>query len=103
MSRGESEIVGWGGLNVDPHDSGWGVEVSYFFAPAWWGRGFATELVRASLAHAFGGIALREVSAFARPESAASIRVLEKAGFAFLRFEPRLERNHYVAKKRTLP
>ena len=96
MSRGESRIVGWGGLNVDPHDHGWGVEVSYFLDPACWGRGFATELVRASLDHAFGALALPEVGAFARPDNAASIRVLEKAGFAFVRFEPRLERNHYA-------
>jgi RimJ/RimL family protein N-acetyltransferase len=99
VTRAESCVVGWGGLNVDPADPGWGVEVSYFFAPTVWGRGFATELVRASLGVAFGALGLSEVGAFARPENAASIRVLEKAGFAFLRFEPRLERNHYAIAK----
>ena len=43
-----------------------------------------------------GALALPEVGAFARPENAASIRVLEKAGFRLLRFEARLERNHYT-------
>ncbi|WP_328187674.1 GNAT family N-acetyltransferase [Marinobacter sp. OP 3.4] len=45
--RSETEVIGWGGLNIDPFDPGWGVEVSYFFDPAHWGRGFATELVLA--------------------------------------------------------
>ena len=29
------------------------------------------------------------------PDNIASIRVLEKCGFAFLRYEPSLGRNHY--------
>lgn len=93
--RAESRVVGWGGLSVDPHEPGWGVEVSYFIHRAHWGRGLASELVRASLDHAFGALGLAEVGAFARPENTASIRVLENAGFRLLRYEPRLERNHY--------
>jgi ribosomal-protein-alanine N-acetyltransferase len=93
--RSEARVIGWGGLGADPFAPGWGVEVSYFLDPAHWGRGFATEVVRASLEHGFARLALPAIGAFARPENAASIRVLEKCGFTFLRYEPALARNHY--------
>jgi [ribosomal protein S5]-alanine N-acetyltransferase len=95
LNRGDSRVIGWGGLNVDPFDCDWGVEVSYFFHPEFWGRGLATELVRYSLHHAFQDCSLSRVDAFAMRENTGSIRVLEKCGFALLRYEPRLERNHY--------
>jgi RimJ/RimL family protein N-acetyltransferase len=92
----DGQIVGWGGLSVDPEQPGWGLEVSYDFARTAWGCGYATELVVLSLAHAFGPMAAPEVHAFAKPQNAASIRVLEKCGFSRLRFEPALERDHYL-------
>lgn len=93
-------LVGWGGLSVDPHEPGWGLEVSYAFSPSAWGQGYATELVRASLAEAFEVLSAPEVHAFAKPENAASIRVLDKCGFAYLRHEPSLQRSHFVARPR---
>lgn len=96
--RAEDRVVGWGGLGVDPFDPGWGPEVSYFFAPDVWGRGLATELVQASLAHGFEALALPAIGAFARPDNTASIRVLEKCGFRLLGWEPALERNHYEVR-----
>jgi ribosomal-protein-alanine N-acetyltransferase len=96
LLRAEAKIIGWGGLNIDPFDPGWGVEVAYFFAPAYWGRGLATELVQASVEEGFGRHGLGEINAFVHRENCASARVLEKCGFRFRRFEPRLERNHYV-------
>jgi ribosomal-protein-alanine N-acetyltransferase len=93
--RAESRVVGWGGLGIDPFEPGWGVEVSYFLAPAYWGRGLATEIVRASLEHGFVKLSLAVIGAFAKPENGASIRALERCGFAFLGYEPALERNHY--------
>ena len=93
--RAESRIIGWGGLNIDPFDPGWGVEVAYFFHPSYWGRGFATELVRASLEHGFLQHGLETIRAFAHRENIGSIRVLEKCGFRFAGFEPQLDRNRY--------
>jgi RimJ/RimL family protein N-acetyltransferase len=99
VHRGDERVVGWGGLNVDPHAPGWGTEVIYFMHPSYAGRGLATEVVQASLRHGFGDLALGEIGAFARPENIASARVLEKCGFQLLRYEPALERNHYAARR----
>jgi RimJ/RimL family protein N-acetyltransferase len=48
---------------------------------SFWGRGYATEAVRAVVAHAFGPLGLRRIGAGAYATNPASIRVLEKAGF----------------------
>jgi ribosomal-protein-alanine N-acetyltransferase len=48
---------------------------------ALWGRGYATEAVRAVVAHAFGPLGLHRIQAGAYATNAASIRVLEKVGF----------------------
>jgi RimJ/RimL family protein N-acetyltransferase len=94
--RAESRIIGWGGLNVDPFDPGWGVEVAYFFHPAsYWGRGFATELVQTSLEQGFAQHNLETIGAFTHRENVGAIRVLEKCGFRFTGFEPQLNRNRY--------
>jgi ribosomal-protein-alanine N-acetyltransferase len=100
LTRSEGRIIGWGGLYQDPFEPGWGVEVGYFFHPTAWGRGFATELVRASLDVADRVLKLPEVRAFARAQNIASRRVLEKAGFEVVRFVPELERLLY---RRTRP
>lgn len=100
--RGTGTVLGWGGLGVDPFDPGWGPEVSYFLAPAAWGRGLATELVAAALSLAFDELAMPAVSAFAMAENHASLRVLDKCGFEFLRDEPTLERRHYRATRATV-
>jgi ribosomal-protein-alanine N-acetyltransferase len=91
----EDRVVGWGGLCKDPEAPKWGVEVVYYFDRAYWGRGLATELVRAALELAFDDLGLEEVGAFARPENLASVRVLEKCGFRRLRYVPELERDEF--------
>lgn len=97
--RAAARIIGWGGLNIDPFDPGWGVEVAYFFDPTCWGQGYATELVRASIEHGFAQPGLPEIGAFAHPQKAASIRVLEKCGFVYGSYEPQLTRNRYVIRR----
>jgi RimJ/RimL family protein N-acetyltransferase len=51
----------------------------------WWGQGLATEAAVAWLRYAFEGLGLTEVIAFSHPENRASVRVMEKCGFEFLR------------------
>jgi ribosomal-protein-alanine N-acetyltransferase len=97
--RAEGCVIGWGGLSIDPFDPGWGIEVSYYFHPAYWGRGFATELVRATLQYGFVVLGLEAIGAFVRPANVASVRVLEKCGFTLRGYEPRLERNRYEIQR----
>ena len=94
-------VIGWGGLSIDPLAPKWGIEVSYFVSRAAAGSGFASEIVRAALDHAFDDLGIDRVRAFARPENAASLRVLAKYGFRFVRHEPELERHHYEVMRGT--
>jgi len=95
IDKAAGAIVGWGGLLEDPFDPGWGIEVGYWFASAAWGKGYATELVRACLAEARDRLHLSELRAFVRPGNAASQRVLEKAGLVRQHFVLELERYLY--------
>jgi ribosomal-protein-alanine N-acetyltransferase len=95
VTKADDRIVGWGGLYDDPFESGWGVEGGYYFHPASWGQGYATELVAVCMSLADDVLRLPEVKAFARPENLGSRRVLENAGFEAVRFVPEMERVLY--------
>lgn len=57
-------------------------EVGYWLAPAWWGRGIATAAVRALAGYAFDAEDLLRLHAMVFANNPASMRVLEKAGWA---------------------
>jgi RimJ/RimL family protein N-acetyltransferase len=57
------------------------VEILYAVTSARWGRGFATEMVRAAAAHA----GIPDLVCFTLATNAASRRVMEKAGFRYER------------------
>ena len=56
-------------------------EIGYWVGAPFWGRGYATEAVRALIDQAFGDLGHDAVDASARTSNAASRRVLEKCGF----------------------
>ncbi len=89
------ETIGWGGLYEDPFDRRWGIEVAYTFARSAWGKGYAGELVAFCLDHARDQLGLKELVAFSHVENIGSRRVIERAGFAFERYLPDMERNFY--------
>lgn len=103
LGRTGGQIVGWGGLYIDPFDPVWGVEVGYFFRPSAWGQGYATELTTACTVLADAVFKLPEVIAFARPENLDSRRVLEKNGFEVVRFVPEMERFLYRRGRHGMP
>jgi [ribosomal protein S5]-alanine N-acetyltransferase len=74
-------LVGWGGFKGAPDADG-AVEIGYAIAPAWEGRGVATAAVGAMLREAWDAPEVRCVVAHTLPETNASVRVLEKSGFA---------------------
>ena len=70
-------IIGVCGL--DPREDG--PEIGYWLGVDYWGRGYATEAVRALIDHAFGELGYEALAAGARVSNPASRRVLEKCGF----------------------
>ena len=80
--RETRRLIGSGGLQVHSRRFRQG-EISYIIHPELWGRGYASELGAASLAHAFGAVGLGDVVAFTQPNNAASRRVMEKLEFAY--------------------
>jgi RimJ/RimL family protein N-acetyltransferase len=74
--KASGEFVGFGGLR-----SLFGTpEVVYHLAKAHWGKGFATELGRASLSYGFNEHRFARIVAIAKPGNAASIHVMQKLG-----------------------
>lgn len=82
--RATGRMVGTFGVTSDKHRGG-EVSLGYVLHPDVWGRGFATELVTrgADQVAMLRGVTL--LKAFIRPENKASIRVIEKAGFTYVR------------------
>ena len=56
------------------------VDVGYRFLPEHWGKGYATEAGRASIAFGFETLRLERIIALVLPENLGSIRVIEKLG-----------------------
>ena len=95
IAKTTGATIGFGGLYEDPFDPGWGVEVGYFFAPAAWGKGYATELTLFCIALAKQQAGWPMLRAFAHPQNFASQRVLLKSGFQRERFVPDMQRFLY--------
>jgi RimJ/RimL family protein N-acetyltransferase len=74
--------IGWGGLQYSAIGIGERLTFGYAIAPDAWGRGYATEIARASVAHAFDVLGFDELHASVLSTNGASRRVLEKAGLA---------------------
>jgi RimJ/RimL family protein N-acetyltransferase len=56
-------------------------DLGYWLGAAYWGKGYATEAVRALIDYAFGALGHDALHAGARVSNPASRRVLQKCGF----------------------
>ncbi|UPT76145.1 MAG: GNAT family N-acetyltransferase [Elusimicrobiota bacterium] len=74
-----------GHAELKPRAGEEGLELVYFLAREAQGRGLGTELVGALVRH--GLTETKRLLATVHPDNARSVKVLEKAGFAFLRRE----------------
>lgn len=79
-SAGLPLLIGGGGFKGLPSEDGT-VEIGYSIVEEYYGRGLATEAVRALVAWAFGDARVGRIIAETLPHLRASQRVLEKNGF----------------------
>ena len=80
FSDATGQAVGWGGLQWSTIGIGERLTVGYAVAPALWGRGYATEIARASVADAFLRRGADDVRASILSTDTPSRAVAEKAG-----------------------
>lgn len=85
----DGEAAGGVGLELQGDVYRRSAELGYWLGAAHWGRGIATEAVRAVTAHGFEALGLGRIYAAVFEWNSASRRVLEKAGYAL---EGRLRR-----------
>ena len=74
-----------GRIGLWPLDGSEEVELAYILGKPFWGKGIATEASLLCLDFAFRQLGLDHVAAVAVPENGASLRVMEKLGFTFVR------------------
>lgn len=79
---GEARFIGVVGLTWVPYEAHFtpAVEIAWRLAPAYWGRGYATEAARAALACGFETLGLVEIVAITTPGNTRSRRVMERLG-----------------------
>jgi ribosomal-protein-alanine N-acetyltransferase len=83
---GEYVLVGFCGFwhfHDPPH-----LELLYGIAPAYWNRGFATEIASAMIRYGFDELGFERIDASTDAPNRPSIRVMEKAG---MKFEKRVD------------
>jgi [ribosomal protein S5]-alanine N-acetyltransferase len=104
VERGRGVVVGDAGLNP-LGGRGPDVELGYTVARADWGRGYATEIGRALVDHAFTTLGVSRVVAQVEPANAASRHVLEKLGMTAREERVAYGRPHllYAVERRPAP
>lgn len=82
----DERAIGWIGIGPSERYPGAGeLGFGYMLHPNHWGRGYATEAVRATLDFGFTARGGRRASAWCDAANRASARVLERAGLRFVR------------------
>ena len=83
--RDSGELVGRGGITRIWLDGAHRYEVGWALFGQHWGRGYATEIGRASLRFAFDELHVDEVVAFTEPHNTRSRAVMERLGMTYRR------------------
>ena len=88
VPKEDGPLIGFCGLQPLPDMPE--IEIGWWLARAWWGRGLATEAARAALRDGFERIGLERIVSIAQPANIASIAIMRKLGMQFERIaEPR--------------
>jgi RimJ/RimL family protein N-acetyltransferase len=84
-TRAEGAFAGLCGLLVQEVEGETELEVGYHLAPAWRGRGLATEAARATMRYAFDRLGAERIVSIILPDNAASIAVARRNGLVYER------------------
>ena len=79
------------------------IHIGYALFPNHWGRGFADELVKAGLAHAYRELKLPSVVAVTHSQNLASQKILLNNSFEYTGFYKAGERNEFLYRHRGRP
>lgn len=90
----DGAAVGW--ISLVPLEDGGRIQLAYRLCRAAWGHGYATLAGRLLCGHAWRVLDVPELVAVVWPGNQASIRVLEKLGFAFSAYEQHYDRSTAV-------
>ena len=85
VTRDDGRTIGFCGLKAWDVEGRREVEIGYRFAPAFWGRGLATEAAAAARDAGFGRYGLERLVSLIEAENVASWRVAEKVGMSYER------------------
>lgn len=81
-TKGDDRLIGFAGF-ARPSDRPGITEIIYAFLPAYWGRGFATEIAAGLVGFGFERAGLDRIEATVDPANDPSKRVLEKIGMTY--------------------
>jgi [ribosomal protein S5]-alanine N-acetyltransferase len=100
IEKATREVIGFAGPRACAALGDDDIEIGFVLARTAWGKGYAAEIGRGQLVHAFGVLGCRRVLGLAAPGNTASIATLRRIGMAFacsLDLTGRGRRNVYVA------
>jgi len=81
LSKENERVVG--SFSLLPLQNTDDIHIGYALQKSYWGLGYATEIVRAGIRHAFDNLQLATLTAVIYPENVSSEKVLRKTGFSF--------------------
>ena len=84
VHQADRKIIGNGGFKGKPDEAGT-VEIGYAIAPAYRGKGLATEAARGLIDFAFSNSSVRTIQAHTLAQENESVRVLRKVGMEFIK------------------
>ncbi len=87
FEKSSGNFIGWSGLKfiTEPENNRVNFyDVGYRFIPAYWGKGYATEVTKTWLEYGFTNLNLKEIIGTAHIDNKASRRVLEKCGLTYI-------------------
>jgi len=82
--KASGKVIGWCGFGPLDFDCE-KLELYYGLAIEHWGKGIATEASKCMLKFAFENVGCDNLAAVVKPENKASIRVIEKLGFKYIK------------------